>query len=808
MNDSLEAALWYGERGIPVFPVWWVENGVCACGRPCSSPAKHPMTAGGFKDATTHPATIRRWWGRYPRANIAGVCGAESGVVVLDVDPRHGGEESLAVLEREHGPLLPGPKVRTGGGGWHYYFRHPGGRVAPAVGLRPGLDLRADDSYALLPPSGHVSGGVYTWEVPLDGANLPLLPPWILKAATSRPARETTAPGEDGPIPEGQRNVALTSIAGSFRRLRASEETILTQLRQDNAARCQPPLPDHELEAIAQSVARYPKGEEVPETEEEEGKTGPAGLDETLDTNKEEFLDGRERFLPGAFAAHLQKRFNFATLPDTEEIRVYDLDRGVYVEAETRIKGWFQEVMKKSSSAHGANETLGHIQRATYVPRDAFNPDSLLCLQNGVLELNPLEVRPHEPEPRFTRQLPVVFDPGATCPEFLQFLEEILPDSELREIVQLLFGYCLKAGNWLQRAFLLWGGGNNGKSTLLRVLAALLGPDAVAARTLQALSSDKFAKASLYGKLANICPDLPAAPVAYTGAFKALTGQDPITGERKYQNSFTFLNEAVLIFSANQRPPVDDPTVAFWRRWVILPFEVNFEGQEDRHLLKRLTTPAEVSGVLNWALEGLRKLLELGDFPTMESSEARKEEWKRQSDSLYWFIQECVVRDPDSWVLKRDFFQAYAEFCEERDIQAKHPEAVGRELQRHIPRVRTYRPRSIKGRPPAWSGLSLRTTDGDDLVHLDHLDRPGVSGQGGQGGPYLLLLEEEVHEVLRLDPNAPPRFISPRVRKRLRESPSPGKPALEIPFETIHHVVREMHKARALERREAGRWSS
>ena len=267
-SSTLEALLRYGKRGISIFPTWWAEDGVCACGRACSSPAKHPMTAGGFKDATTHPATIRRWWGRYPRANIAGVCGAESGLVVLDVDPRHGGEESLAALEREHGPLPRGPKVRTGGGGWHYYFRHPGGRVAPAVGFRPGLDLRADDSYVLLPPSGHVSGGVYAWEIPLDGADLPLLPPWILKAATSRPAREKTALGEDDPIPEGKRNVALTSVAGRLRRAGGGEEAILTQLKVENI-RCQPPLEEAELAAIARSVARYPvaarRGEEAPE---------------------------------------------------------------------------------------------------------------------------------------------------------------------------------------------------------------------------------------------------------------------------------------------------------------------------------------------------------------------------------------------------------------------------------------------------------------------------------------------------------------------------------------------------------------
>ena len=509
------------------------------------------------------------------------------------------------------------------------------------------------------------------------------------------------------------------------------------------------------------------------------------------------FEDGR--FIPGRFARVLLDRgYTFATLEDKEEILVYEPARGVYVPGESQVKALLQRAIEEKARTHWANEVLGHIQRSTYIPRESLNPPGALCLENGVLDLETKALRDQAPVPRYTRQHPVVFDAEAQCPAFLRFLEEILPDTELREEVQLLFGYCLKAGNWLQRAFLAWGGGNNGKSTLLRVLAALLGREAVAARTLQALSSDKFAASSLYGKLANICPDLPAAPVAYPGAFKALTGGDPVTGERKFQNAFTFVNEAVLIFSANQRPPVDDPTVAFWRRWVILPFEVTFEGREDRRLLGKLTTPAELSGVLNWALDGLRKLRNYGDFPIMESSETRKEEWKRQSDSLYWFVQECVDRDPDSWVVKRDFFQAYAEFCEMRDIQAKHPEAVGRELQRHIPQVRTYRPRGIKGRPPAWSGLSLRVRDESHPDLLDHLDRHASVGQGGQSGqgvPHLFFIEEEVHDILRRDPRIVPKFLSKRVLDNLWNATVFGGPVPRLAFEEVHRVVLEMHAA-------------
>ncbi len=502
----------------------------------------------------------------------------------------------------------------------------------------------------------------------------------------------------------------------------------------------------------------------MPEDGRGESGPDPARLDRPLGVEETSlFLDSRDRFIPGAFAAYLRTRFDFATLSDTEEIWAYDLDRGVYVKAEARIKGWLQEVMGESASAHGANETLGHIQRATYIPRDAFNPDDLLCLQNGVLELNPLEIRPHGPEPRFTAQLPVTYDPEATCPRFLQFLEEVLPGEEnrmYREIVQMLFGYCLVPGNWLQVAVMLVGRGNNGKSLLLRVLEALLGPDAVSGLILQVLATSRFATAHLWGKRANIAADIPSAPIRYTGIFKALTGGDLITAERKFQHAFDFVNPAKLIFSANKLPVVDERTEAFWRRWILIPFDVDFTGREDRELLARLC--AELSGILNWALEGLRMLRERGDFPQEVAVGALMEEWRRRSDSLYWFVSEHVKPDPEGWESKGDFYEAYSNFCELNSVAKKKLEVIGQELSHHRPEIRTTRKRLGEDRAQVWgwSGIKIEppvSLDSPDSARRE--DEAGETGETGETGDPTLdsyrnttgdaLIEEEIHEVLR-----------------------------------------------------------
>ncbi|MEK7722363.1 MAG: bifunctional DNA primase/polymerase [Elusimicrobiota bacterium] len=162
---KLEAALYYSGRGWAVLPVYEpISGGKCSCGNPeCPHPGKHPRTRHGVLDATTDEAQIREWWTKWPYANVAIATGSKSGVIVLDVDPKSGGDKSLAALEREHGKLHT-MECLTGGGGRHLYFIAPNFPMRSPVGFRPGLDARCDGTYVLVPPSVHVSGNLYIWK--------------------------------------------------------------------------------------------------------------------------------------------------------------------------------------------------------------------------------------------------------------------------------------------------------------------------------------------------------------------------------------------------------------------------------------------------------------------------------------------------------------------------------------------------------------------------------------------------------------------------------------------------------------------
>jgi hypothetical protein len=180
-----DAALEYTRRGLAVFPVHHPRAGGCSCGRAaCSDAGKHPvgrLAPHGFKSASRERGPVTAWWDAEPKANIAIVTGGD--IAVLDVDPRNGGDETLRRLLAEHGALPDTATSATGGNGTHYWFRKR--RMLRSGKLGPGLDLKADGGYVLVPPSLHVSGRVYTWLVTLD--HLVLLPAWIAARAGEPP---------------------------------------------------------------------------------------------------------------------------------------------------------------------------------------------------------------------------------------------------------------------------------------------------------------------------------------------------------------------------------------------------------------------------------------------------------------------------------------------------------------------------------------------------------------------------------------------------------------------------------------------
>jgi len=196
-GTASDAAMAYAERGWQVLPLWWPgPAGACSCGRPdCDSIGKHPiqrLVLHGLHDATSQLSTVARWWQSVPNANVGIRTGAESSLVVLDVDGPPG-RSALRALVAAHG-LFEARWVRTGSGGWHAYFAHPGATVPNSAGrVGDHLDVRGEGGYVVAPPSRHRCGRCYRWVVPPEGSappsgvQLPPIPDWLLEQALTSP---------------------------------------------------------------------------------------------------------------------------------------------------------------------------------------------------------------------------------------------------------------------------------------------------------------------------------------------------------------------------------------------------------------------------------------------------------------------------------------------------------------------------------------------------------------------------------------------------------------------------------------------
>lgn len=219
----LDAALVYARRGWEVFPCHSPAKGParCTCCRPdCSSPGKHPRVKGGLHAATRDEDVIGRWWASWPNANVAVRTGASSGLVVVDVDPAHGGDRSLDALLARHGPLPGCRTIRTGSGGCHFYFAHPGRPVANDAGSRlgAGIDVRGDGGYVIAPPSVHVSGRRYG--VAVHGGEIPAMPEWLMQMLRPPEPEHRTAATQGTVAVEHGDAWARAAMDGELQRLR------------------------------------------------------------------------------------------------------------------------------------------------------------------------------------------------------------------------------------------------------------------------------------------------------------------------------------------------------------------------------------------------------------------------------------------------------------------------------------------------------------------------------------------------------------------------------------------------------------
>lgn len=257
----LENALEYAERGWKVFPLHTARGAVCSCGTlQCGSAAKHPRIKEWQKSCSFDPREIKEWWQKWPDANVGLATGSASGFFVLDIDPRHGGKESLQKLVSSNGILPKTLASNTGGGGYHLFFKEPDIKISNRANFLPGLDVRGDGGYIVAPPSIHKSGTPYAWIKEFVDSSISDAPEWLLHLLINRENSDRSSVDANY-VGEGGRNNFLAREAGKLRRQGYELFQLMQMLRKINDTHCKPPLSENELMTICTSISRYPSAE-------------------------------------------------------------------------------------------------------------------------------------------------------------------------------------------------------------------------------------------------------------------------------------------------------------------------------------------------------------------------------------------------------------------------------------------------------------------------------------------------------------------------------------------------------------------
>jgi len=700
----VEWAVWYASQGIPVFPL----------ARRTKFPAIKEIDGGrGFKDATCHEPTIRAWWDKYRDANIGAACGFKFDVIDVDV--------AGLDLARQNKTTW-GPVVKTPSGGRHAYVAPQSLKfLTNAIGLIEGFDIRTDGAYAVMPPSfieEHEKGeyeGFYEWTPghELNG-HMPDPPEWFLKGAIEGKAKRKAKGGKGPAIPEdqiikGTRNGSLFRFGCRLRAHGKEYEEILETVTLMNKERCEPPLPDRDIERIARQASKY----DLPPPRRSEfdppiiqAETPP---DPPIDEGVAKSI---------LFASDLVRAEEWVKWA-TPSLR-YVLDRGSWV---SRQEGgvWKEEPGKDLFAIH-SSATFGRFvgSLATQnLPEDAAKAKALLaaaksmesknriethvslgrsipsiCIpssqldahkfligtQSGVVDLCTGQLVTNADDKYITKVVNCRFNPDAKCPTFERFIRQVYQERmAVIELVLSLLAYSLSGDTSRQVMVLLYGErGRNGKSTLFDVMRGVLGPGYYRTIDRKLLiesvnDNSKFSLAQLEGVRMTTATEASGSAKLDTEFLKALTGDGELFAERKGKDGYPFTPQAKLWFATNNLPYARfDPS--FRDRLIPIPHTQSFYDKDNPNYqegdLPRIEgfeamLMAEREGIFAGLAKAFRTIYLAKGITRPPEVKELAQKYESSSDFVGTFIDEaCELGSHDTHRIQAsELFRHYVEFC-------------------------------------------------------------------------------------------------------------------------------------------------
>lgn len=664
---------------------------------PCKAGGKQPATAHGCKDATDDPERIGAWW---PKGSDLNVAMATGGVVVIDFDD-HGAEggpcglDALAQWEAGHAPLNRDTvRVKSGSGrGEHWYYRADHGEIVrnQADG-DSGVDVRGAGGYVLVPPSIHPNGERYRYINDPEHADLAPLGDAERAFIEHLRGGGRASRGGGSKVPVGGRNNALFMAGIRAQKAGLPDGDVESVMRRENAERFAEPLPEREVQRTVDSVLSY-----------EKGKAGD--LVKMFGDRRVGQGDMNDKELARLFADWT--RGVLAHCPDAPDCRSgagtwlsYDgrhwTATGAEQLAELHLKAFVdglaayigtvaddnaRQAMYKAVARYqgyrARQNLLADAKSELTAPWRLFdqNPD-LLNVENGTIDLaGAPSFRAHDPADLITRLAPVRYDPDAVSPEFVGAVARAMQgDVSLIEYLQKLFGKAV-AGDASDDCMHMFGERpRTGKGTITTPLLDLLGvgrdgyarpmqPETLAVRAFSDASKASGDVARLAGARLAVMTEPNKGMELDAERVKQFTGGDFVTARFNFCDDFSFRFGGVIVMQANTFPEISDPSVWDSGRIRVVPFDVSIPPEErDPGLRARLCEPASLSGVLNWALEGVR-LYRAEGFEPPEAVRDATMEYRARSDMFFNFLSDCAEQVGGALVTMADLRRTYSTWC-------------------------------------------------------------------------------------------------------------------------------------------------
>lgn len=319
------------------------------------------------------------------------------------------------------------------------------------------------------------------------------------------------------------------------------------------------------------------------------------------------------------------------------------------------------------------------------MPSVAFDPievdsdPNLLNVSNGLVDIRTGELKPHDPKYISLSKLGHPYKQDAQCPKFLQFLDEVtVGDQSLKDLLQKIMGYCLTFDISHHKAFILYGDGRNGKGVFTRILSRIIGLDYVSNLGMKNLTA-QFGLAALYRKKLNHIDEVSSG-FFESDMIKKLVSGERIQADVKWMEPIHFFPTSKFIFTVNELPRINDQSVGFYERFILVPFKASFRLSPNTNLEEEIMRD-EASGILNFAIEGLKKLREDRGFKNSHVTDEAMEEFRMTNSPLLEYLtEEYDPASSESYVKKSEFYVAYRKYCLDYGYKFKSLSSTTREL--------------------------------------------------------------------------------------------------------------------------------